>query len=200
MKKIRLNLIWYRLSFPFQLAHHPLCDVYSTQVFKLYKIYLCQGCTLIVLGMIFSFISGINGWYSVNLTTLLILIYSILPLLFLVDALYSNRIIKRISRFILGLLLGMTFSVAATSVWYNLLLLMGIIFVNWKIYQLFRKRFPSKDLCVDCEFLNKKPSCPGYILQLEANRKYRKLAYTLLEQDFQEQFGAIKAQREINLD
>ena len=50
---IRVKIAWKRLilSWRFLFAHHPLCDYYSDQVFLIFGVYLCQGCTLLYSGL-----------------------------------------------------------------------------------------------------------------------------------------------------
>ncbi len=186
-----------RLSYRFQLAHHPLCDRYSDQRFEVGGVHLCQGCTYVtggsllgvITGLTFSLVYFVVPWY----VAYTIFFISLVPA-FLIDRSSAGRVAKRFARFSMGMGLGFAvFLVASTHSWLLRFLYLLTIVVLYRLYRHYRTRHPPRDLCVGCEYSEEKPYCPGLITQMEANKQYMNLATDLLQPDIQRRIEKIRS-------
>jgi len=180
----RLKLFKKKLavSWRFHFAHHPLCDAYSDHVWWFKGIYLCQGCTLTILGILFSFITFflVNPfmilWQWIGFAS------TILCLLFIVEiAQIENRMIKRFIRFFTGFGLGAFFwFILGTT---NIMILgVAILFTyaGYKVFKKIRVFKPAEDKCKHCPEMQKSGVCSGLYLEYEAEKKYSEYATELL--------------------
>ena len=197
---IKLELLWLKLSYTFRLAHHPLCSRYSSQVFKIGNIHLCQGCTIIVLSLLFSFLfflffSSLIA-QATWITTIASAIVGIIPTV-AIDSIAKSRHLKRFARFTIGVALGYGISI----VFFHPEILLkivasGFVIIFWILYIVFRKRAPAKDLCINCPYLPDKPTCYGLTKQIAANRTYSREAYVILESDIHIKLDKLRSKME----
>ena len=139
------------------LAHHPLCEEYSNHVFRIGSLYLCVGCTSVILAFIvytilffavprlfqgYPLINGIIAAIGVGM--------SLLQFVFRP----SNKMIKIIFRFSLGLAvssyLGIIFLVQN---WGIKLGLFSMLFVGVILYNTLRREYAFEE-CEKCDSRN----------------------------------------------
>ncbi|MFQ5981091.1 MAG: hypothetical protein ACE5OZ_23365 [Candidatus Heimdallarchaeota archaeon] len=163
-----------RILGPYRLSHHPLCDNFSEHIYFIRGKKICRGCTMqysgmaaalliIGLGFVFGWWSGLTGWELAP-----ILYFMIVPT-FLTAFLVKNRLMKDISRF----LLGMAFTTAFVMLildpdW----LVKGIILIHFipgYIYLKRRRSQQNEDICTHCVEYPTMPHCSGY--QVYADRE-----------------------------
>jgi len=187
--KTRIYL-WYlklKLYWPFRFAHHPLCPRFSGHVFKIGRLYLCQGCTyvyfgLILGGLIFGLVPiAIPFWLWLTIAACLIL-----PT-FLVHFLSLPRFFTRLARFLLGLYFGwMIGAIVQYSSWLYRGLFIGIGFTSYLIFRIiYRRTKRLRDECSGCSELEQSAVCSGFEVQLAAEREYSRIATKLLESDLE---------------
>lgn len=183
---IRIKLFWKKLkvSWRFHFAHHPLCDNYGDQVFKIKGIYLCQGCTLTYIGIILGVMSSFALTLSLSNLEWSIIGIGILISLFIIEFLKLNkRIIKRLIRFVTGLGLGGFFWVLISST--NIIapvIALLLSFIGYKVFKIIRSSQLKEDKCLHCSEFKQGKICSGLALEAKANREYSEYA-TLLMQD-----------------
>lgn len=182
--------LWYlrlKLYWPFRFAHHPLCPRFSGHVFKIGRLYLCQGCTfvysgIILGGLIFSLVPfSIQFWLWLTIAACLIL-----PT-FIVHFLSLPRFFTRLARSLLGLYFGwMIGGVVQYSSWLYRGLFIGIGFASYLTFRIIYRRSKRKqDGCSGCSELNQSVVCSGYEAQLTAEREYSRIATKLLAPDLE---------------
>ena len=169
---LKREWLWLKLSYPFRWAHHPTCDPYSSQRFDLLGTSLCQGCTLVTAGLLLGSLIS----YVMNLT-------SLIAFTLLVVGFGLSRRFKRLARVSIGLAIGNGLIQIIYQPWLLKLGLVLLFWTGWKIYQYFRSKSPSPDLCQTCDELPDAPRCSGIIDQFEANKKYRDLVLPVLDSD-----------------
>lgn len=182
----RVKLLWktYQVSWRFRFAHHPLCERFEGQVWKLRSMYLCQGCTLAYLGVLTGFLlffafnislSPIN-WLAVGSFCLL------LPLI--IESIgVDRRLIKRIIRYTTGIGIGSLFWLLLSEP--DFVMKVGaIIFavVGFQVFRFIRGSSERQDTCEACPELHTGGICSGLEMEAEAMRKYSDYATSLLEE------------------
>ena len=192
------------LSYSFKYAHHPLCERYKDHIFRIpirkQTLYVCQGCSLTVLGWllgvlvtIFAFVPFVNYlWYHL----LIALGCFLLPILLVEILNISNRHIKRLIRFLGGLGLGFFTSIAVDfkSVGFFLLSI-GIVIPSYGIFLIIRKqKHKNKDICEGCSELEelqngKLKICSGLKEKITAEKEYSKYASDLLQEEFRNTYS-----------
>ena len=182
--------LWYlrlKLYWPFRFAHHPLCPRFSGHVFKIGRLYLCQGCTfvysgIILGGLIFSLVPfSIQFWLWLTIAACLIL-----PT-FIVHFLSLPRFFTRLARTLLGLYFGwMIGGIVQYSSWLYRGLFIGIGIASYLTFRIIYRRSKRKqDECSGCSELNQSVVCSGYEAQLAAEREYSRIATKLLAPDLE---------------
>ena len=182
--------LWYlrlKLYWPFRFAHHPLCPRFSGHVFKIGRLYLCQGCTfvysgIILGGLIFSLLPfSIQFWLWLTIAACLIL-----PT-FIVHFLSLPRFFTRLARTLLGLYFGwMIGGIVQYSSWLYRGLFIGIGIASYLTFRIIYRRSKRKqDECSGCSELNQSVVCSGYEAQLAAEREYSRIATKLLAPDLE---------------
>jgi len=187
--KARIYL-WYlrlKLYWPFRFAHHPLCPRFSGHVFKIGRLYLCQGCTfvyscIILGGLIFSLVP-----FSIPFWLWLIIAACLILPTFIVHFLSLPRFFTRLARSLLGLYFGwMIGSVVQYSTWLYRGLFIGLGIASYIIFRIiYRRSKRKKDECSGCSELDQSVVCSGYEAQLAAEREYSRIATKLLEPDLE---------------
>ena len=212
-KSVRYKL-WKKrveLSWQFAFAHHPLCGRYDDHVFHIpiggKTLFLCQGCTLTVLGTIaglfntlFAFIPNIDyNW--IHLVSVFIIIFGAIVLVELLKL--KNRPLKRLIRFLggagLGFYIGIGFygimTLDVDSVFLTILSLL-IVILAIKAFNFIRAR-EQGDKCEGCQELDKNEICPGVKMKIEAERKYSDFATKMLYSDLRPSLSRKYAKYEI---
>lgn len=186
-KKYKLDWIWFKLSYPFRFAHHPLCDRYADQRFEVAGVHLCQGCTLVTIGTVLAALVSIITTLIFGEYLQFMVIFALISLLpaIIVDGFRLSRKYKRIARFGLGVAFGIAVGIITYSGWTNKLIFAGVLIVGLYGYRKFRQMTPKDDLCQTCPHLKEAPYCPGYQLQMNKNKEYKELAFPILESDLQ---------------
>jgi len=186
-KTLKLWLKKLQLSWRFKFAHHPLCDRYKGHVFQIGRkkpFFLCQGCSLTAFGIItgtilFLFIFQLKS----NLIYWLILINAALFSTLIIESLsIKSRGIKKFSRFILGIGLGISFMIIINGSM-PLIIKFGIsanVIIGYSIFRFFRRDKEKKDLCKSCPELEKHEICSGLKLESKAMKEYSDYATKIL--------------------
>jgi 4-amino-4-deoxy-L-arabinose transferase-like glycosyltransferase len=152
-----------------RFAHHPLCDAYRGEVFRIGKrLRLCKGCSLLVAGFLLgiglgalwrpSASFGLPAWavaVLVGITSL------------------RRRLPKLIARLVPGLGIGF----AAWAGWPYALLSLATIIACWTLY---RHRGPERSHCGTCHERDRKP-CSGFVLIVRRERAFQRKAGHLID-------------------
>ncbi|MFW9993872.1 MAG: hypothetical protein ACFFD4_17640 [Candidatus Odinarchaeota archaeon] len=181
---VRLWLKTIRLTWMFRFAHHPLCERFNDHVWQIGHIFICQGCTLVLLGVLagtsFFLLSGASlkafEWLIIGL--ICFIFPSTVELLNI-----KTRWVKRITRWVIGCGLGSFFWILITIS--DLLVLFTASIILIVGFYLFRKvrvlRSYHGDRCEGCPELARGGVCSGLQHEAEAMRKYSEYATELLE-------------------
>lgn len=197
MIKIKLSdrfKLWkkrLKYSWNFTYAHHPLCNRYEDHLFHIQirekTLYLCQGCTLTIIGAVFGFLFSLFGllrWIDYNWFHLTLVFTIIMSSILVVELKkVENRPVKRIIRFLGGFGLGFFAAVSLDFKTVPMTVVSVIIVIaSVKAFNVVRAR-KHGDLCEGCAELKKKGICPGLKLKIDAEKKYSKFATKLLYSD-----------------
>ncbi len=176
----------FQLSWKFKFAHHPLCQRYRNQVWHLGPLIVCQGCSLVLLGILSGLISSfywlipalaIKG-FVLGLSFLIIM----MPVLLVEFLRISWRPIKRLIRFLTGF--GIGFNIALILGFHSFwLTIQAIVFLigGYFLFKMVRHSRKKPDLCQTCPELSEKGVCSGYQTIVEAEREYGKIASEVLK-------------------
>lgn len=190
IQRLRLEFVWLKLSYRFKFAHHPTCTPYSNQVFRVLGIHLCQGCTMIYLGIIMGFLTQLLLQILFSPVTFLVTTIVTVGIVLILDTQTSIRLVKRTLRFSMGLYAGcIAASVIIDPNWIMKIVFAVVIILLFQAYRFFRMMRPSKDLCQTCPDFPKAPYCPGLIMQMEANSKYQDLVLPMVEANIASKLG-----------
>ncbi|MHA1911027.1 MAG: hypothetical protein ACTSYA_04945 [Candidatus Kariarchaeaceae archaeon] len=181
---IRVKLAWKRflLSWRFLFAHHPLCDSYRDQVFLVFGVYLCQGCTLLYSGLLL----GLVFFLFVETASL-----SLFHWLFIVTLLVIPSFLTLISQFHFfkksaRLMNGAGFSAifwgtASLSLLEEKIILIFYMIVLFILFTLIRTKLSDqRNLCSICDEKNL-PICSGYRVQAKIEEKMDEYTIKLLQ-------------------
>jgi hypothetical protein len=173
---------WLKLSYKFRWAHHPTCDTYQNQRFDIFGISLCQGCTILTVSALISFVTTLILGIPIFLPLFILYIFVFLEVA-IIDGIGLGRNFKRLARISIGASLGLAFAqiLLLSSIQSSIILF--LIFSTFFGYRRFRSKKSSEDLCQTCPELENAPRCPGVIHQYEANRTYQKLIVPVLDED-----------------
>jgi hypothetical protein len=196
LQKLKLEWLWFKLSYTFRFAHHPLCERYQDQRYQIGSVHLCQGCTLVTLGTIISALLAFLAIFFLSIPWQYFILTNIIALLpaLIADGLRLGRRAKRFARFSLGLALGTTIGlIVVVPLWWLKvsLIIIGVFAII--AYRRFRSYTPKEDLCQTCPHLEEAPYCPGYILQMQKNKEYKELALPVLQPDLEARMSALQA-------
>ncbi len=181
---IRVKIAWKRflLSWRFLFAHHPLCDNYRDQVFLIFGVYLCQGCTLLYSG----FFLGLVFYLFIETSSLSFFHWFLIATLLVIPSFLTSktriRFFKRSARLMNGagfstILLGATSLSSLTEK----LLLIFYMMVLFLLFTLIRIKTSSQgNLCSFCEEQNS-PVCSGYKIQAKVEEKMDEYTINLLQ-------------------
>jgi len=147
VNRIRAKLHWWKFSYPFLLAHKPLCSRFKNDVLKLGHIHLCRSCTFLYSGLIVSL--GSSPWFYWK----------------------TNRIIRDMLRCSLGYILAASIYFLSAGIWLGFIV-HALLFTGWFFYYR-KKRAERKSVqCDGCAEQNCNSVCSGYKVQADYIRKY----------------------------
>ncbi|UCE13837.1 MAG: hypothetical protein JSV04_01355 [Candidatus Heimdallarchaeota archaeon] len=187
---VKLWIKRWEVSWRWHFAHHPLCDRYSDQTWNIGSFIICQGCSLVLTGIISGFslclLLGVVldpiGW---------IILWAIFFLSTILGEFYFmfRRPFKRMARFFAGIGIGSFFWFLLTepNIIYKLIGA-GFGFIAYSAFLKVRG-YTKVDKCYGCPEL--KPGiCPGLEHESLAMKEYSNYATTLLEDQLREKFLA----------
>ncbi|MHA1551541.1 MAG: hypothetical protein ACTSQC_06325 [Candidatus Heimdallarchaeaceae archaeon] len=129
------------------LAHHEICEECKNHVFKIGPLYLCVGCTIFGI-ILFSFLDVFKGF---PLVVALITSYGVFMALMQLFLKPTNKLLKTLMRFSLGLGMGSFFALLVfIPNWYlkfGLFILLGIGTILYNIV----RSYSHMDDCVQSE-------------------------------------------------
>lgn len=173
VNRIRAKLHWWKFSYPFLLAHKPLCSRFKNDVLKLGHIHLCRSCTFLYSGLIVSLIllfviSPSSKVFAVVDTVLLITtLVGSSPWFYW----KTNRIIRDMLRCSLGYILAASIYFLSAGIWVGFIVHI-LLFTGWFFYYR-KKRAERKSVqCDGCAEQNCNSVCSGYKVQADYIRKY----------------------------
>ena len=187
---IKLFLKRWQISWRFKFAHHPVCVSYKDHYWNIKVVYICQGCTLVyssffvTLLFLFFFQTTLEQ-YQYLIVGLGILI----PVLIIELTKIEQRIIKRLSRILIGIGIGLFFSafLLHTDIIVKVIgfLITVIGFISFKRVRRSTKR---EDKCNLCSEHKSNVICSGLRLEAVAMKKYSDYASDLLQDKLKEKF------------
>ncbi len=187
---IKLFLKRWQISWRFKFAHHPVCVSYKDHYWNIKGVYICQGCTLVyssffvTLLFLFFFQTTLEQ-YQYLIVGLGILI----PVLIIELTKIEQRIIKRLSRILIGIGIGLFFSafLLHTDIIVKVIgfLITVIGFISFKRVRRSTKR---EDKCNLCSEHKSNVICSGLRLEAVAMKKYSDYASDLLQDKLKEKF------------
>lgn len=170
--RMMINIL--RATFPYLLSHHPHCDRYGNDVFKIGRLRLCKGCYItyptILLVMVFSCLSGIvhrYPWYSFAGTGMVIGSFEFISLFFDVGG------YRMVIKFLLGLGVGLVIVgvyLMPIGIYYSTLIIMMLVVLANLIYMIRWKKFKKK--CLACPHEMDWENCPGFREMNERMERY----------------------------
>jgi hypothetical protein len=180
----RLKLWWkkFTLTWKFAFAHHPLCERFSDQVFKIGDLYICQGCSLALLGFIISLFLGIFISLGIDVIWWYVIVCGLTLPSFILLFVSFPRTVKRIVRFLFGFGIGGGLGTVFTvSKWSQRIILSAIVLLIYILFRIFYKKTKSpENVCEGCPEYRQREVCSGYKQQMEVELEYSKYATNLL--------------------
>lgn len=179
-EQLRLAWLKFKLFYPFQHAHKPLCDRFSEDVIKMRGVYLCRSCALVY--------TGLTMGIGLATTSALPRNHSLNILLFTALLVGSHsRFYKRWSRrirdglrFLLGFCISLGFTLSLKT---ELIGLCGLsaMFGLWLWMRRDRAQRKLHD-CAGCPELTQEGICSGFQLQAQAARLYEERASQVISE------------------
>jgi hypothetical protein len=179
---LKQEFTWLKLSYKFRWTHHPTCDPYQSQRFDFSGISLCQGCTILTVSALISFITTLILGIPIFLPLFILYIFALLGVA-IIDGIGFGRNFKRLARISIGASLGMAFAQLLLLSLIQSSIILSLIISSFFGYRWFRSQKSSKDLCQTCPELKNAPRCQGVIRQYEANRTYQELIVPVIDED-----------------
>jgi len=147
-----------------RFAHHPLCESYRSEVFRVgRRIRLCKGCTLLAAGLLVGAILGgalRPGLVAATFGWALALALGLWSL--------RRRLPKLLGRLAPGLGLGL----ACGAGWLGALLCLATIAGAFVLY---RRRGVERSRCEPCHERDRRP-CSGFVLIVRRERAFQRKA------------------------
>jgi hypothetical protein len=152
-----------------RFAHHPLCDSYRSEVFRVgRRLRLCKGCSLLTAG----FASGlVVGAIAPPPPVLGVLVWAVALALGLSSL--RHRLPKLLARLIPGLGLGLVLWAG----WLCALLSLTTVAACCALY---RRRGVERSRCDSCHERDRKP-CSGFVLIVRRERAFQRKADRWIE-------------------
>ena len=171
-----------QLSWKFHFSHHPLCIHYRDSVYHIGPLIVCQGCFLTTIGILTGFFSSALMNLTLEVVYWFLTTFFIILFLFTVELFnITNRRLKRASRLLTGLGIGMFFwgllTVGFPIKWIGLI----IASISYILFRLIRHLRPNADLCIGCDELNAGKVCSGLEIKAKAMNEYSDYASNLLQ-------------------
>ncbi len=147
-----------------RFAHHPLCDAYRSEVFRIGKRFrLCRGCSLLVAGLLLGI--GLGAFWRPSASVGLVAWASAVSV-----GIASLR--RRLPKLIARLAPGLGIGLVAWAGWPCALLSPTAIAACWVLY---RHRGPQRSHCGTCHERDRKP-CSGFLLIMRRERAFQRRA------------------------
>ena len=177
--RLGLKLLWMRHAHSFLWAHHPLCERFHQDVFRIGRVHLCRSCTAAYLGMA----TGV-----ILLATTSLLSTPTLPAILATPTVLLShpRFYKRMPRFLrdllrtsMGLLIVACGGLFLSAHYLTGAILSVVLFAFWRFY--FRLRHARRlAACNGCPELHRGGVCSGFARQAERIREYERDATEML--------------------
>lgn len=160
----RIDKLAWRAHAFHRFAHHPLCDSYRSEVFRVgRRLRLCKGCSLLAVG----FASGLLAGALARPSTMLGLISWAVALALGLTSL-RHRLPKLFARLLPGLGLGL----AMWAGWFCALLSLTTVAACFALY---RRRGVERSRCDPCHERGRRP-CSGFVLIVRRERAFQRKA------------------------
>jgi hypothetical protein len=160
----RIDKLAWRAHAFHRFAHHPLCDSYRSEVFRVgRRLRVCKGCSLLAVG----FALGLGGGAIVRLPTALGAFAWAVALALGLTSL-RRRLPKLLTRLTPGLGLGL-------ALWAGGLCVLLSLTTVAACGVLYRRRGVERSRCQPCHERDRKP-CSGYALIVRRERAFQRKA------------------------
>lgn len=160
----RIDKLAWRAHAFHRFAHHPLCDSYRSEVFRVgRRLRVCKGCSLLAMG----FALGVLGGAIVRPSSATGVIAWALALTLGLTSL-RHRLPKLLTRLTPGLGLGL----ALWAGWLCALLSLTTVAACCVLY---RRRGVERSRCEPCHERDRKP-CSGFVLIMRRERAFQRKA------------------------
>ncbi len=182
--KIRLYTLWLRWAWPFNWAHHPLCERFDKDVLRLGPLHACRSCVAVYTGIV---MTGIACWVwserLVEINPLWIVVIAGVTVVGSFPRIYKNvpRIVRDILRGGMGVLIALALALILSGNWPVGIPMTIILALFWYVYFKIRKGRRLRS-CEGCPEFTAKGICNGYSLQVARIRCYEEAATDLVEQ------------------
>jgi uncharacterized membrane protein len=183
---MRVKIAWKRflLSWRFLFAHHPLCEKYQDQVFLVFGVSLCQGCTLLYSGLLL----GLFFFLFIETASLTFFHWFLIATLLVTPSFLifrskrgKRRFFKRGARLMNGAGFATIFwGSTSLNLLIERLLLIFYMIALFLLFTLIRTRYSNHgSLCSFCEEQSL-PVCSGYRKQVQVEEKMDEYTIKLL--------------------
>lgn len=160
----RIDKLAWRAHAFHRFAHHPLCDSYRSEVFRVgRRLRVCKGCSLLAAG----FVLGLVGGALVRPSPALGMVVWGLALGLGLTSL-RHRLPKALARLAPGLGVGL----ALWAGWLCALLSLTTVAACFALY---RRRGVERSRCDPCHERDRKP-CSGFVLIVRRERAFQRKA------------------------
>jgi hypothetical protein len=161
---LRIDRLAWRAHVFHRFAHHPLCDVYRSEVLRIGKRFrVCKGCTFLGAGLIAGIAGGAFArlplWWGVHVLLLGLVLGAASLVL---------RLPKLMGRLIPGAALGI-------SLWAGWQCALSSLLAVTAVGILYRRRGVNRRLCETCDEREYRP-CSGFASIVRRERAFRRRA------------------------
>jgi hypothetical protein len=187
---VKLFIKRWQLSWRFTFAHHPICASYKDHYWKIKGVYICQGCTLVYSSFFVALLFLL--YFQITLEQFHYLIVGVgvlIPIIIIELAKIEQRIIKRLTRILIGIGIGLFCSAFLLHDEF-IVKLIGflIIFIGFFSFKQVRRSTRREDKCNLCSEYKNNVICSGLRLEAEAMNKYSDYASDLLQDNLKEKY------------
>ena len=143
---------------------------------------VCQGCFLTTIGILIGFISSILINLTLETIQWFLMAFIIMFFLLIIEAFQvTNRMLKRMTRLLTGLGIGVFFWGLLTVDFPIKLVGLIVASLSYASFRIIRHVKPSTDLCIGCQELNAGKICSGLEHKAKAMKEYSDYASDLLQ-------------------
>lgn len=171
--RIRAGATWLRYTYPFQLAHGPLCTRYRGDAVRVGHVFVCRSCLLLYATLAIGL--AVSLWRSPDPSMLLWGMAALGPIVLLLSwpTFYRRlpRLVRDGARAGAGLLLALATAATVSGAWWvggSVLIVLAACYV---VYARARRE-QRGHLCDGCQELGQSGVCSGYSMQAERIRAY----------------------------